>query len=385
MTPRQRRSRSQRSALAPASSDRRGQPGASRLVAGRDPSGVGAGLCGDARHARAGARRAARDALDRRQRDRLGDERGLASLGGAPARDRVVLGEVQPHVGTAEGRQSLDARTDVSENSAIVSATAARASRAEAVAKYTRWANSASSWSRTSRSVHWASACQQATVSRPAERLSAIVSAKPRLITSGASSTLRATATLRSAGTRSCWRASAASSIPTSSCISTEVFPAPIAPSAPLTTSTSSPAITRSKSTPQRVIEEHALDRLRVEQPRELVDGSVELGGRRAAGVRQLRGQLGGEELRDLLELRQRAYAALPPCLRYAYPSSPDRQQTRGVPQRAVAVVGQHRDDRVAQVTVRGSADVGVGEQVLQAPRRHSRRSRPAARRPRAD
>ena len=37
--------------------------------------------------------------------------------------------------------------------------------------------------------------------------------------------------------------------MPTSSCIRTEVFPAPMPPSAPLTTSTSPSAITRSKST----------------------------------------------------------------------------------------------------------------------------------------
>ena len=37
--------------------------------------------------------------------------------------------------------------------------------------------------------------------------------------------------------------------MPTSSCITTEVLPAPIVPSAPLTTSTSSCAMTRSRST----------------------------------------------------------------------------------------------------------------------------------------
>ena len=44
------------------------------------------------------------------QRDRLGDERRLAPVGGGPARDRVVLGQVQPDVGLPEAREALDAR-----------------------------------------------------------------------------------------------------------------------------------------------------------------------------------------------------------------------------------------------------------------------------------
>ena len=131
-----------------------------------------------------------------RQRDRLGDERRLAPLRGDPARDRVVLGQVQADVGTARGSRGARCPGAPCRRTRPSSARQrARASRAEAVAKYTRWANRASSWSRTSRSVHCASVCQHATVSSPAERFSAIVSAKPRLMTSGASSTFSATAT----------------------------------------------------------------------------------------------------------------------------------------------------------------------------------------------
>ena len=39
------------------------------------------------------------------KRDRLGDERRLAPLGGHPAHDRVVLGQAHPHIGVAERRQ----------------------------------------------------------------------------------------------------------------------------------------------------------------------------------------------------------------------------------------------------------------------------------------
>jgi len=70
---------------------------------------------------------------------------------------------------------------------------AARASALEAVANNTRCAKRASSCSRSS-SGHCASVCQQATVSSPAERLRASVCAKVSLMTSGASSTLSATA-----------------------------------------------------------------------------------------------------------------------------------------------------------------------------------------------
>ena len=44
------------------------------------------------------------------QRNRFGDERGLPSLGGAPAGDRVVLGQVQASVGMPERGEMLDAR-----------------------------------------------------------------------------------------------------------------------------------------------------------------------------------------------------------------------------------------------------------------------------------
>ena len=46
------------------------------------------------------------------QRDRLREEGWLASVGGAPAGDRVVLGEMEADVGTGEGGQVLDAGTD---------------------------------------------------------------------------------------------------------------------------------------------------------------------------------------------------------------------------------------------------------------------------------
>ena len=71
--------------------------------------------------------------------------------------------------------------------------------------------------------------------------------------------------------------------------MSTAVLPAPTAPSAPLTTSTSPPAMIASKSIVSDVFCSTRLIDGRVEQPRRLVDRRVELGrgharARRAAG-----------------------------------------------------------------------------------------------------
>ena len=118
----------------------------------------------------------------------------------------------------------------------------------------------------------------------------------------------------------------------------------------------------------QRVVEQHALDRRGVEQARQLVDRCIELGGGDAARVRELCGQLRREKIRDLLELRQCAHA-LAHRAPVAIALLADRQQARGVPQRRPAIVGEHGDDRVAQVAVRGGADVHIREQVLE--RRH--------------
>ena len=115
----------------------------------------------------------------------------------------------------------------------------------------------------------------------------------------------------------------------------------------------------------QRLVQQHALDRRRVEQPRELVDRSVELRGRRAARVGELRAQLPGEEERDLLQLGQRANAR-PDCAAVGISLLADRQKARRVPQTRAPLIREHRDDRVAQVTVRRRADVRVGEQMLE-------------------
>ncbi len=180
----------------------------------------------------------------------------------------------------------------VSENSAIVSATASRASRAEAVAKYTRWANSASSWSRTSRSVHWASVCQHATVSRPAERFSAIVSAKPRLITSGASSTFSATATRLLGWHEVLLAGERRVEHPDEQLHQHRGVPRSHRAERALDDEHLRAGDHAVEVDPQRVVEQDALDRRGVEQPRELVHGGVELGRGGAARVRQLGAQL---------------------------------------------------------------------------------------------
>ena len=82
----------------------------------------------------------------------------------------------------------------------------------------------------------------------------------------------------------------------------------------------------------QRIVQQHSLDRLRVQQPGQLVDGRVELGGRHAARVGELSCELGGEELRDLLELRQSPHTR-PDTTPVGVPLLADRQQPRRVPQ----------------------------------------------------
>ena len=101
----------------------------------------------------------------------------------------------------------------------------------------------------------------------------------------------------------------------------------------------------------QRIVEQYALDRRRVEQSCELVDRGVELRGRHAARVCQLGGQLGGEKRRDLLVLRQRTNARGDrAAIRIALLA--DRQKPCSVPKRRAAVICEHSDDRVAQVAV---------------------------------
>ena len=73
------------------------------------------------------------------QRDRLGDERRLAPIVGDPAHNRVVVWQTQAHVGMAERGEMPDPADGRCRRTRPSSApTALRASRTEAVAKYTR-------------------------------------------------------------------------------------------------------------------------------------------------------------------------------------------------------------------------------------------------------
>ncbi len=333
------------------------------------PSGAGGGRSGVYRRGRAGGRRGARSGP--------GPPAAGSSVPRTPpavprscssSRSRGAWAGAGGRPGGRAPRGCRSPGRTLSENSLIVSDAAARASLTEAVAKYTRWANRASSWSRTAGSDHWASVCQQATVSRPADRFSAIVSAKPRFRTSGASSTLSATATRSLRRNEVLLTGQGRVEHPHQQLHQHRGVARAHHAEGPLDDQHLAAGDHAIEVHPQRLVQQHPLDRGRVQQPGQLVHRRVQLRGRHAAGVRELGADLGREERADLAELGQAAHGR-GHSLAKRVALLADRQQPRGVPQRAAAVVGEHRDHRVAQVAVRRGPDVGVGEQVPE--RRH--------------
>ena len=114
--------------------------------------------------------------------------------GGRPARERGVARQVQANVGRGEPSRAARRRRAAGRSTRTSAAPTPRARRRPTPSRTARGARTAHRAGRAARGSHCASVCQQATVSRPAERFSASVWANAALITSGASSTFSATA-----------------------------------------------------------------------------------------------------------------------------------------------------------------------------------------------